>query len=88
MQYLEGYLIFINIIAFITYGLDKSKAKKGAWRIPEYTLLMLAVIGGSIGAVFGMNIFHHKTKKIKFAVGLPLILALQIIGIFFIRTHI
>lgn len=84
MQYLWGYLIVINIAAFITYGLDKSKAKKGAWRIPEHTLLTLAVIGGSVGALAGMKVFHHKTKKPKFAVGVPVILIFQIIGIYFI----
>lgn len=88
MQYLWGYLVLVNIVSFVTYGLDKKKAKKGAWRIPEHTLLMLAVIGGSIGALVGMKIFHHKTKKTKFAVGVPLILVLQMIGIYFMWTHV
>ncbi len=73
------YLVIVNIIAFIAYGVDKQKAKKGKWRIPENTLLLLAVLGGSIGAICGMKAFHHKTKKATFSVGLPVILILQII---------
>ena len=62
MKYFWYYLIFINLFAFCTYGIDKWKAKKGAWRVPEKTLLILALIGGSAGAWFGMQIFRHKTK--------------------------
>ena len=60
------YLILINIAAFIVYGADKSYAKKGARRIPEKTLLLWAFLGGSIGALLGMKVFHHKTLKPKF----------------------
>ena len=73
------YLVIVNIIAFIAYGADKQKAKKGKWRISENTLLLLAVLGGSIGAICGMKAFHHKTKKATFSVGLPVILILQIV---------
>ena len=73
------YLIVINIVTFLVYGIDKWKAKQGSWRISEATLLMLAVIGGSIGALFGMKIWHHKTMHKKFKYGLPLILIIQII---------
>ena len=59
---------------------DKWKAKKNRWRIPEATLFLAALIGGSIGSMAGMYLFRHKTKHIKFIVGIPLILALQIIG--------
>ena len=55
------YLIVINVVTFLVYGIDKWKAKKGSWRISEATLLILAVIGGSIGALLGMKIWHHKT---------------------------
>ncbi len=75
------YLIVINIIAFILYGVDKRKAKKGKWRISENTLLLIAILGGSIGAIFGMKIFHHKTKKSSFSVGLPIVLIIQILTI-------
>lgn len=65
------YLIAINIIAFIVYGIDKFKATKGYWRIPESTLLLLAIIGGSVGAWLGMMLWHHKTKHWKFMIGVP-----------------
>ena len=72
---LPYYLIVINVVTFLVYGIDKWKAKQGSWRISEATLLMLAVIGGSIGALLGMKVWHHKTK---FKYGLPLILLTQI----------
>lgn len=74
-----AYLVIVNIIAFAAYGADKQKAKKGKWRISENTLLLLAVLGGSVGAIAGMKFFHHKTKKAAFYIGLPFILILQII---------
>lgn len=77
-QLLIIYLTLVNAAAFLLMLRDKSKAKKGAWRIPEKTLIGIAVVGGSIGAIAGMNIFRHKTKHAKFYIGLPLILALQI----------
>ena len=73
------YLIVINIVTFLVYGIDKWKAKQGSWRISEATLLILAVIGGSIGALLGMRVWHHKTMHKKFKYGLPLILIIQII---------
>jgi uncharacterized membrane protein YsdA (DUF1294 family) len=72
------YLIFINIVTFLVYGIDKWKAKQGSWRISEATLLMLAVIGGTIGALLGMQVWRHKTMHKKFKYGLPLILLAQI----------
>ena len=72
------YLIGINIVTFLVYGIDKWKAKRSKWRIPEATLLGLAVIGGSIGAWLGMKVWHHKTMHKKFKYGLPLILLAQI----------
>ena len=71
-------LIVINVLTFLVYGIDKYRAKQGSWRISEATLLMLAVIGGSIGALLGMKIWHHKTMHKKFKYGLPLILLVQI----------
>lgn len=72
------YLAVANVIAFALYGLDKYKAKTGAWRIPEKTLLGIAVIGGSVGALAGMNFFRHKTKHWYFKYGLPAILAIHL----------
>ena len=71
-------LLGINVVTFIAYGIDKWKAKHSKWRIPEATLLGLAVIGGSIGAWLGMKVWHHKTMHKKFKYGIPLILAAQI----------
>ena len=73
------YLIVINIVTFLVYGIDKWKAKQGSWRISEATLLILALIGGSIGALLGMKVWRHKTMHKKFKYGLPLILIIQII---------
>lgn len=72
------YILIINILTFIVYGIDKLKAKKGKWRIPESTLLLLAIIGGSIGAFLGMKVWHHKTMHKKFKYGIPLIIILQL----------
>lgn len=71
-------LIGINVLTFFVYGWDKWKAKQGKWRISEATLLMLAVAGGTIGALLGMQVWHHKTMHLKFKYGLPLILLAQI----------
>ena len=79
-------LIGINVLTFLIYGIDKWQAKRGHWRISEATLLMLAVIGGSIGAWLGMQVWHHKTLHKKFKYGLPLILLVQIALVFFIVT--
>ena len=73
-----GYLLLANVVTFITYGIDKYKAKKGMWRISEATLLLMAVFGGSIGAWLGMKAFHHKTMHKKFFIGVPIIIILQI----------
>ena len=78
----------LNVIAFLIYGLDKLKAKKEMWRIPERVLILLAVVGGSIGALLGMRVFHHKTKKWKFKIGVPVILGLQIALVVFIWLKI
>lgn len=73
------YLVAINIVAFFVYGIDKLKAKRNRWRIPESTLLLLAVIGGSVGALLGMKVWHHKTMHKKFTYGIPLIISVQIL---------
>lgn len=73
------YLILINVIAFFAMFIDKKKAEKGKWRTKESTLLILALIGGSIGAIIGMYAFHHKTQKPRFFIGIPIIIILQIL---------
>lgn len=76
---LGAWLVLINVAAFFVYGLDKRKAKcPGARRIPERNLLLAAVMGGSLGALLGMQVFHHKTRHRVFAVGVPVILATQL----------
>lgn len=72
------YLLTINLITFVMYGIDKLKAKKAKWRIPEATLLWMAVLGGSLGAWAGMQVWHHKTLHKKFKYGVPVIILLQI----------
>lgn len=74
------YLALINIAAYAVFGWDKHKARWGGWRIPEKTLLLLALAGGSIGAWIGMKVFRHKTRKAKFKVGVLVILTVQCVG--------
>ena len=74
-----SYLIIVNIIGFALFGVDKHKAVRHAWRIKESTLFLAAFIGGSIGCILGMQVFRHKTKHIKFIIGMPVILILQIL---------
>lgn len=81
-------LLGINLLTFLLYGIDKGKARQGQWRIPETMLLTLAVLGGSVGALLGMAVFHHKTKHKKFVIGLPLILLAQIALAYFIYNKL
>ena len=78
LKYVLYYLAAINAVTFTVYGIDKLRAKRGAWRIPEKALFLLPVLGGCVGAIAGMKVFHHKTKHWYFKYGLPLILILQI----------
>lgn len=78
MNHILCYLALINVITFVVYGIDKLKAKKGKWRIPEVTLLLFAIMGGSIGAWLGIKVWHHKTMHKKFKYGIPIIVALQV----------
>ena len=79
MDILIYYLLIINALAFLLMLADKRKAVKKAWRVPEATLLGIAAIGGSLGAILGMRLFRHKTLHLKFSVGLPLMLAVHIL---------
>lgn len=85
MKIIWLYLLTINIISFILYGVDKRKAIKHEWRIPEATLFLFAFLGGAVGALFGMIIFHHKTRKWKFRILVPaaLVLWVGVVGIFY-----
>lgn len=81
------YLLIMNLFTFLIMGIDKKKAKKGSWRVPEKTLFTLVILGGGIGGIAGMYVFRHKTKKMKFIIGFPLIIIMQIaviITIFFV----
>lgn len=82
------YLTSINLATFITYGIDKMKAKRSKWRIREASLLLLAVLGGSIGALLGMKVWHHKTMHKKFKYGVPAIIILQIAAIIYIAMKL
>ena len=86
MKYILIYLGIINLIGFFSMFLDKQKAKRGKWRIPEKTLFLLAIIGGSLGTTLGMHVFRHKTKHWYFKLGMPLILIVQIILIIYFVT--
>ena len=81
------YFAVINLIGFFAMFLDKQKAKKNKWRIPEKTLFFIALLGGSLGTTFGMNTFRHKTKHWYFKFGMPAILILQVIGFYFYLSH-
>lgn len=77
------YFVAINIIGFFIMWLDKQKAKKGAWRIPEKTLFIITALGGGIGTIAGMYTFRHKTQKLGFVIGFPFITILEIITIIY-----
>ena len=77
--FLIGYPIVINVIGFLLMGIDKFRARRRGFRIPEATLFIIAIIGGSIGSLLGMHIFRHKTRHRSFTIGMPVILVIQII---------
>ena len=85
MKLLASYLLIINAVGLASMLLDKLKAKKNAWRIPERTLLLIAILGGSVGSLLGMYLVRHKTQHPKFTVGVPLILAVQVVLIIWIK---
>ena len=77
-QLLGLYLLVVNLAAFALMGADKSRARRGAWRVPERTLFLPALLGGALGGTLGMRVFHHKTRHWYFRWGFPLLLALQL----------
>ena len=87
VQYILIYIVAVNIIAFAVYGADKYFAKKHMWRVPESTLMLLAFIGGSVGALCAIYFFRHKTQHAKFAKGIPIILCLQVVLAFVMRGN-
>ena len=87
MEEIICYLLAVNIVTFLLYGIDKYKAKKGKWRISEATLLTMAAIGGSIGAWAGMRLWHHKTMHKKFKYGIPVIIIMQIALVTYLHTN-
>lgn len=82
--YLIIYLIIINLTGFLAMAIDKRRAKKGEWRIKEGTLFMITLLGGGIGTILGMYVFRHKTKKLKFTVGFPTILLVEVVLIIYL----
>ena len=86
MQNMIIYFIVINIIGFFIMWLDKRKAIKGSWRIPEKTLFIITALGGGIGTIAGMYTFRHKTQKIQFVIGFPVITILEIMTIILILS--
>ncbi len=74
-----AYLLIINVIGFVFMGIDKKRAKKNQWRIPEKHLFLIAILGGSIGSIIGMQFFRHKTKHTSFKFGMPCIFILQMV---------
>ena len=78
------YLLIVNLAGFAAMGIDKNRARRKAWRIPESTLFLLAIIGGSIGSIAGMYTFHHKTLHPQFVLGITAILILQIAEVLYI----
>ena len=80
------YLILINVITFILFTLDKKRARSRQWRIPESTLLFVSLLGGAVGGLIGMQIFKHKTKKMKFVIGMPIILVFNIMILKYFAT--
>ena len=79
MLYVICYLLIVNIVAFFLMGIDKKKAQTGAWRIPEKTLFLSAILGGGVGAIAGMQLFRHKIRHRSFVIGMPLILLAWVI---------
>lgn len=79
ISYIAIYLAAINLAGFLAFGIDKSRARRNRWRIPEATLFLFAISGGSIGCLLGMRVFRHKTQKIKFYAGIPAILIIQLL---------
>ena len=81
-------IVLLNLITFVVYGIDKLKARKNKWRIPDSTLMLLAIIGGSIGALLGIKVWHHKTLHRKFRYGIPMIILAETALVIYFTVNI
>ena len=88
MKYLVVYLCIINALSFLLMLIDKQMAKKKRWRIPERTLLGVSAIGGSLGGLLGMYLLRHKTLHKRFAIGIPLMFIIHLIGLYVLRGYL
>lgn len=88
MDYFVYYLIIINIVNFFLFAADKKRAQKGKWRIPEAWLFGLSLIGGSLGGLFSMKIMRHKTKKLSFVIGMPILLIINIVEAYYLSRFL
>ena len=79
LSYIAVYIFVINLAGFLVMAFDKNKARRNKWRVPEAALFLFAIFGGSIGCLLGMRVFHHKTQKPKFYIGIPIILGVQLL---------
>lgn len=84
LTYITIYIGAINLVGFILMAIDKSKARRNKWRIPEATLFLFAIFGGSVGCILGMQLFRHKTQKPAFYIGMPVILTVQVLLVLYI----
>lgn len=88
MKYLFFYIVIVNFITFLMFAIDKKKAIKNEWRIPEAWLLFFSFIGGSLGGVLAMKIMKHKTKKPKFTIIMPVLLLINILTVYYIISYL
>ena len=86
MTFWQVYLLEINVVALLLSAIDKACARKAIWRVSEVTLLLSAILGGSVGLLLGILLFHHKTKHNRFRIGVPLILLGQLVLVYFLRN--
>lgn len=84
---IAGFFCIMNLLGFISMGIDKKRAAKKLWRIPESTLFIIALLGGSLGSLIGMRFFHHKTRHWYFVYGIPAILFIQVVTVFILVFH-
>jgi len=87
-EWLIYIILIVNVLSFLLFGIDKARAKCGAWRIPEAVLLTSAALFGSAGALAGMLFFHHKTKHLKFTICVPLLLFIQILAVVLLKSSV
>lgn len=84
LSYIGIYLLIMNLAGFVFMAVDKSKARRNKWRIPEATLFLFAIFGGSLGCYLGMRFFRHKTQKPRFYIGIPVIIGVQVLLVLYL----